>query len=28
VLQQWESDRPNEVADAILQEGIAYVRAS
>jgi hypothetical protein len=28
VLQRWESDRPTEVADAILQEGIAYVRAS
>jgi hypothetical protein len=28
VLQRWEADRPTEVADAILQEGIAYVRAS
>jgi hypothetical protein len=28
VLQRWEVDRPTEVADAILQEGIAYVRAS
>jgi hypothetical protein len=28
VLQRWEVDRPAEVADAILQEGIAYVRAS
>jgi hypothetical protein len=28
VLQRWESDRPTEVADAILHEGIAYVRAS
>jgi hypothetical protein len=28
VLQRWEIDRPTEVADAILQEGIAYVRAS
>jgi hypothetical protein len=27
VLQRWEADRPTEVADAILQEGIAYVRA-
>jgi HK97 family phage portal protein len=27
VLQRWEADRPTEVADAMLQEGIAYVRA-
>jgi HK97 family phage portal protein len=27
VLQRWEADRPGEVADGILQEGIAHVRA-
>ncbi len=27
VLQRWEADRPLEVADKFLQEGVAYIRA-